>query len=94
MIRLIRLIGWLMIVAGALALLTWLIEPLRFIWRALLALPLPMQIGLGAALAGLLLLLGSLLWERLEDRKTDRNLGDEDYGLHRPDNQDQEEKRS
>jgi len=83
-IRLTRIFGFLMIAAGAVVILTWLFAPLRFVWGLLLKLPLPIQVGLGAALFGLLLLLGSLIWERMEERKEDRELGDEDYGLHRP----------
>ena len=84
MTRLTRIFGFLMIATGALVTLTWLIAPLRVLWKLLLQLPLPIQVGLGAALFGILLLLGSLIWERLEERDEDRELGDEDYGLHRP----------
>jgi len=78
MIRLIRVLGFLLIAAGALVLLTWLFEPLRLIWAALLVLPWPVRLGLGAAAAGLLLVMGSLFWERLEARDSDRALLDDD----------------
>ena len=79
MIRLVRIIGFLSILVGALFILAWLIEPLRFLWPWLRRLPWPIQVGFGAALAGLLLLLGSLIWERMGEREKDRELHDEDY---------------
>jgi hypothetical protein len=78
MIRLIRILGFLLIAAGALVLLTWLVEPLRHLWTVLLTLPWPIKLGLGAAAAGLLLIMGSLIWERLESREADRALLDDD----------------
>jgi hypothetical protein len=78
MIRLIRIVGFLLIVSGALLVLTWLIEPLRFVWPWLRNLPWPIKAGLAAAAAGLLVLFGSLIWERLEERKKDRSLLDDD----------------
>ncbi|MCP3914086.1 MAG: hypothetical protein GY711_00845 [bacterium] len=81
MIRLIRTTGFLLIVAGALVILTWLIEPLREalrnLWPWYRALPLPVQVGSGLAVIGLLILMISLLWERFEDRENDRSLLDE-----------------
>lgn len=77
MIRLIRILGFLLIGAGAVVLLSWFITPLRALWPWLRALPLPIQIGFGVAATGLLLLLGSLIWERLEEREKDRDLLDE-----------------
>ena len=77
MIRLLRVVGFLMIGIGALLLLAWAIEPLRAVWPWFRALPAPIQIGLGAAAAGLLLLLATVIWERLEDREGDRDLVDE-----------------
>ena len=74
MIRLLRIVGFLLIGCGAVLLLVWVIEPLRFLWPWIRALPLPMQIGLAAAALGLLLLLGTVIWERLEDREADSDL--------------------
>ena len=77
MIRLIRILGFLMIVAGAIILLTWLIKPLRIIWPWLMALPLALKIGIGVASVGFLLLMGTLIWERWAEREDDRSLLDE-----------------
>ena len=77
MIRLIRIVGFLLIGAGGVVLLVWLIEPLRFIWPWLRALPWPIQFGFVISALGLLILMGSLIWERLEERGGDRDLHDE-----------------
>ena len=77
MIRLVRIVGYLTIAAGAIVLLVWLIEPLRFVWPFLRALPWPVQFGLGAAAVGVLLILGSMIWERVERREEDRRLLDD-----------------
>ncbi|MDP6385094.1 MAG: hypothetical protein QGI93_02755 [Planctomycetota bacterium] len=78
MVRLIRITGYLLIVAGAIASLTWLIKPLRQLWPAFWpafrALPIAIQLGLGAATAGLILLLASLIWERMDEREADQDL--------------------
>jgi hypothetical protein len=74
MTRLVRIVGFLLIGAGALILASYLITPLRFLWPWFRALPLPIQFGLGAAALGFLLLLGTVFWERLEDRDKDRDL--------------------
>ncbi len=74
MIRLIRVLGFLFVGAGAVVVLTWLIVPLRFLWPWLRSLPLALQVGLAAAGIGLLLLLGSLIWERLEEHERDQEL--------------------
>ncbi len=78
MIRFTRIVGFLLIVTGILFLCTWLIKPLRAVWPWLQMLPLPVKIGLIAATAGLLLLFGSLIWERFENRQSDRQLLDDD----------------
>ncbi len=78
MIRLVRICGFLMIALGALILLSYLIAPLRAIWPWILKLPLPIQIGLVVGFGGLILTLGSLLWERIEDQDSDRELRDDD----------------
>jgi len=73
-IRLVRILGVLLIGAGAVVLLTWLIEPLRYLWPWLRSLPLALQVGLAAAAVGFILLLGSLIWERLEELEEDKEL--------------------
>ena len=77
MIRLLRIFGFLMIGVGIVVLLSYLLEPLRAFWHVLRELPLPIQIGLGGAAAGLLLLLATIIWERLEDLEADRELRDD-----------------
>ena len=77
MIRSVRIAGFLFIVAGAIVILTQLIEPLRQIWPWLRQLPLPIQIGFGLAALGLLILMGSLIYERIDERAKDRKLLDE-----------------
>ena len=81
MIRLLRILGITLIVLGILVILTWLIEPLRDIlpmtYDWFRSLPPAMQIGLGIAAVGFLLLFSSVVWERLEDRKNEADLLDD-----------------
>ncbi len=77
MIRVIRIAGFLLISAGVVVLLTWVIEPLRALWPWLLQLPLPVKIGIVAVVLGLIVLFASLIAERWEDRERDRSLLDE-----------------
>lgn len=77
MIRLVRVVGVVLAVAGALVCALYAVPALRAIWPWLLELPWPLRLGLGLAGLGLLILVASLLWERFEDRKTDRELLDE-----------------
>lgn len=74
MIRLIRVFGFLMMAAGAVILFSYLIPPIRALWPLFLKLPLPIQIGVGAAAVGFLLLMATLLWERWEEREQDKEL--------------------
>ena len=74
MTRVLRITGFLLIGAGAVVLLFWAIRPLRAIWPAIMALPLPVQIGIGAASLGVIVLMGSLIAERIGDREADRKL--------------------
>ena len=62
---------------GVLALLFWMIRPLRTIWPYLLQLPWPIQLGLSALLMGFLLILASLIVERMEDRGHENHLRDD-----------------
>lgn len=68
-------------VAGALVLASWLITPLRMFWPLLLTLPLPVQLGLAIAALGLLLLVASLIAERLGERRKDAELIGQEFGL-------------
>jgi len=77
MTRLVRVLGYLLIGAGALVLGSYFFEPLQRLWLVFLALPWPIRIGLGIAGVGLLLILGSMIWERIEERDSDRDLLDE-----------------
>ena len=80
MIGQLRVAGILLAAAGVVICLVWAlteaIEPLRAVWPWLRGLPWPLQVGLGLAAAGFSVLLGSLIWERLEDRKQDKDLLD------------------
>jgi hypothetical protein len=82
MIKLVRILGALLVVLGALVILAWLIKPLREIlptlWDGFRALPGPVQFGLIIAAIGFLILFSSIIWERLEDRKTEGSLLDDD----------------
>ena len=74
MIQFIRVLGFFFIAAGVVVLFTWVVKPLRAVWPWLLALPLPIRIGLIAAAAGFLLILASVIMERIADRDKDRDL--------------------
>ena len=74
MTRLLRITGFLLIGGGALVLLIWAIRPLRAIWPWLMELPSAIQIGMGAAGLGLVVLMGSLIAERIGEREADRKL--------------------
>ena len=77
MTRLLRITGFLLIGSGVLVLLVWAIRPLRHIWPWLLELPAAIQIGIGAAALGLIVLMGSLIAERIGEREADRKLRDD-----------------
>jgi hypothetical protein len=65
--------------AGAVLLLVWFVKPLRSVWPWLRELPWPIQAGLVIAAIGLLLLSGSIVWERMEDAAHDKSLREDDY---------------
>ena len=77
MTRLLRITGLLLIGSGVLVLLVWAIRPLRFIWPWVMELPLAIQIGIGAAALGLIVLMASLIAERIGEREADRKLRDD-----------------
>jgi hypothetical protein len=76
MIRFTRILGYLLSGVGALALLFWMIRPLRAVWPFLLELPWPIRLGLGTLLLGFLLVMASLIADRIEERGADRALRD------------------
>lgn len=76
MIRFTRILGFLLSGVGVLALLFWMIRPLRAIWPYLLGLPWPIRLGLSTLLLGFLLVMASLIAERIEERDADRALHD------------------
>lgn len=82
MIRFVRILGVLLMAVGGVVILSWFVKPLRSIWPVffqwLKSLPLAIQIGLCMAAIGFLLLMASLIWERVEDRAREKNLLDDD----------------
>ncbi len=74
MTRLLRITGFLLIGAGAVVILVWMIRPLRAVWPWLIALPPAIQIGFGVAALGLIVLMASLIAERIGERGADRAL--------------------
>ena len=77
MIKLLRIVGFLLIVAGLALAASWFIEPLRQVWPLLLDLPLPIRIGLVVAGIGLLVVFATVVHDRLtaDQRSLDENLG-------------------
>lgn len=74
MIRFTRVLGYLFSAVGILALLFWMIKPLRAVWPYLLALPWPIRLGLATLLLGFLLVMASLIAERFEESGDDEAL--------------------
>ncbi len=77
MIRLLRIVGFLLIIAGLLLAASWFIEPLRELWPLLLDLPLPIRIGMIVAGIGLLVVFATVVHDSLtaDKRSLDENLG-------------------
>jgi len=75
--NLLRNVGFGLMIGGAVLVLIWAIEPLRIVWPWLLQLPILIRIGVVAGTLGLLILLGSLISERIRDREADKELRDE-----------------
>ena len=82
MIRLVRILGGILMALGVIVILSWLIEPLRKVWPFLFdsfrLLPGAIQFGLIVAAIGFLILISSIIWERLEDRKKEGSLLDDE----------------
>ncbi|NDY95517.1 hypothetical protein [Wenzhouxiangella limi] len=77
MIRLLRIVGFLLIAAGLLLAASWFIEPLRQAWPLLLDLPLPIRFGLGIAGIGLLVVFATVVHDSLtaDQRSLEEHLG-------------------
>ena len=65
MIRVLRILGFLLIVVGTLLAASWFIEPLRQIWPMLVELPLPIRLGLIVSGIGLLVVFATIVHDRL-----------------------------
>ncbi|MDT8408379.1 MAG: hypothetical protein RQ741_02150 [Wenzhouxiangellaceae bacterium] len=78
MISLLRIVGILMIIIGLLLMASWFVEPLRQLWPWLLALPWPIRIGLVISGFGLLVMIGTVIYERLH--ADDGSLFEEELG--------------
>ena len=74
MIRFTRVLGYMLSAVGVLALLFWMIRPLRAVWPFLLALPWPIRLGLGTLFLGFLLIMASLIAERIDESGADEAL--------------------
>jgi len=77
MSRLLRTVGFGLIVAGIVLLLVWIIAPLRMIWPWIRGLSWPIRVGVLVSALGLAILLGSLISERFREREADRKLLDD-----------------
>ena len=77
MIRLLRIVGFLLIAAGLLLAASWFIEPIRELWPLLLELPLPIRVGLVVAGIGLLIVFATVVHDNLtsDRRSLDERLG-------------------
>lgn len=77
MIKLLRIVGFLLIAVGLALAASWFIEPLRQLWPLLLDLPLPIRIGLLVAGVGLLVVLATVVHDSLsaDRRSLDEQLG-------------------
>jgi len=80
MTEVLRIVGFLMIAAGGLLMASWFIEPLRELWPMLLALPWPVRIGLAVAGIGLLVILATVIHDRLraDKRSLEEQLGEDE----------------
>ena len=77
MSRLLRTVGFGLIVLGVLMLVVWAVEPLRMVWPWVRGLPPLVRAGVIAAVVGFAVLLGSLIAERIRERASDAALRDE-----------------
>ena len=75
--RLLRNVGFGLIVLGVVLTLVWIVEPLRMIWPWMRGLPLLIRIGIIAGAVGFAVLLGSLISERIRESEADKHLRDD-----------------
>ena len=75
--KLLRNVGIGLMALGVVLILVWAIKPLRAIWPWLLQLPFPIKVGVVVGTLGLVVLLGSLISERIGERESDQQLRDE-----------------
>lgn len=76
MTRQIRLLGVTFLVLGSLLFLIYLIPPFRGLWPLFRQLPGEIQLGIGSLLIGGILVLVSLILERIQERDYNRSLQD------------------
>ena len=77
MIKLFRWMGYLLIAGGCITLVTVVLPSLHKMYLFIRGFSIPVQIGLVAAVLGLLILMASLIWERIQERPIDRSLRDD-----------------
>jgi hypothetical protein len=75
--NLLRIVGFGLMIGGAVLVLIWAIEPFRIVWPWLLQLPILIRIGVVAGTLGLAILMGTLISERIRNRDADRDLRDD-----------------
>ena len=74
MMDLMRRAGFGLMLVGVVLVVVWAIRPLGFIWPWIRGLPLLIRIGVLAAVVGIAVLLGSLVYERIRERDKDKAL--------------------
>lgn len=74
MVRAIRIVAVAFMIIGLLLVVTYTIEPLRFVWAWFRRMAVPLQIGFGVAGIGLVILLTTMLFERIALRSYDKEL--------------------
>jgi len=72
----IRVIGVLMIALGVLIPVAYVIKPLRLLFDFFMSLAGPLQVAFSLAAVGLILLISSLISERISDRNAEGSLKD------------------
>jgi hypothetical protein len=77
MTQTVRLFAFALLGTAAIIFITYMIPPLRAIWPYFKTLPGAIQFGLGAAFFGIVLLIISLLMERVAEREYNESLRDD-----------------